>query len=79
MGEIAECRDRKRGYRDAPRGPGGYEHGLDQPAPHGLGVGIYRHTTVGDNPERLVAALREAASDPTSWSPQAASALHRTT
>jgi nicotinamide-nucleotide amidase len=28
----------------------------------GLGVGIYRHTTVGDNPERLVAALREAAS-----------------
>jgi nicotinamide-nucleotide amidase len=28
----------------------------------GLGVGIYRHTTVGDNPERLVAALRQAAS-----------------
>jgi nicotinamide-nucleotide amidase len=28
----------------------------------GLGVGIYRHTTVGDNPERIVAALREAAS-----------------
>jgi nicotinamide-nucleotide amidase len=27
----------------------------------GLGVGIYRHTTVGDNPERIVAALREAA------------------
>jgi nicotinamide-nucleotide amidase len=29
----------------------------------GLGVGVYRHTTVGDNPERLVAALRQAASD----------------
>src|SRR5918912_3761127 len=28
----------------------------------GLGVGIYRHTTVGDNPERIVSALREAAS-----------------
>ena len=28
----------------------------------GLGVDIYRHTTVGDNPERLVAALRQAAS-----------------
>src|SRR5688500_14936216 len=28
----------------------------------GLGVGIYRHTTVGDNPERIVAALRQAAS-----------------
>ncbi|HEX2741873.1 MAG TPA: CinA family nicotinamide mononucleotide deamidase-related protein, partial [Rubrobacter sp.] len=28
----------------------------------GLGVGIYRHTTVGDNPERIVDALREAAS-----------------
>ena len=28
----------------------------------GLGVGIYRHTTVGDNSERIVAALREAAS-----------------
>ncbi|HJQ28362.1 MAG TPA: competence/damage-inducible protein A, partial [Rubrobacter sp.] len=27
-----------------------------------LGVGIYRHTTVGDNPERIVVALREAAS-----------------
>ena len=27
-----------------------------------LGVGIYRHTTVGDNSERIVAALREAAS-----------------
>jgi nicotinamide-nucleotide amidase len=27
-----------------------------------LGVGIYRHTTVGDNPERIVTALREAAS-----------------
>jgi nicotinamide-nucleotide amidase len=27
-----------------------------------LGVGIYRHTTVGDNPERIVDALREAAS-----------------
>src|SRR5918999_3347424 len=26
-----------------------------------LGVGIYRHTTIGDNPERLVAALRQAA------------------
>ena len=25
-----------------------------------LGVGIYRHTTVGDNPERIVDALREA-------------------
>src|SRR5918999_488568 len=28
----------------------------------GLGVGIYRHTTVGDNSERIVAALRQAAS-----------------
>jgi competence/damage-inducible protein CinA-like protein len=28
----------------------------------GLGVGIYRHITVGDNSERIVAALREAAS-----------------
>ncbi len=27
-----------------------------------LGVGIYRHTTVGDNPERIVDALREASS-----------------
>jgi nicotinamide-nucleotide amidase len=27
-----------------------------------LGVGIYRHTTVGDNTERIVSALREAAS-----------------
>ena len=27
-----------------------------------LGVGIYRHTTVGDNQERIVSALREAAS-----------------
>ncbi|MDQ3864913.1 MAG: competence/damage-inducible protein A [Actinomycetota bacterium] len=27
-----------------------------------LGVGIYRHTTVGDNAERIVAALRDAAS-----------------
>jgi nicotinamide-nucleotide amidase len=27
-----------------------------------LGVGIYRHTTVGDNTERIVGALREAAS-----------------
>src|SRR3712207_8833962 len=26
-----------------------------------LGVGIYRHTTVGDNRARIVAALREAA------------------
>jgi nicotinamide-nucleotide amidase len=26
-----------------------------------LGVGIYRHTTVGDNRERIIAALREAA------------------
>src|SRR5919112_993099 len=28
----------------------------------GLAVGIYRHTTVGDNPERIVSALREPAS-----------------
>lgn len=28
----------------------------------GLGVSVYRHTTVGDNRERIVAALREAAS-----------------
>src|SRR5918994_3413460 len=28
----------------------------------GRGVVTYRHTTVGDNPERLVAALRQAAS-----------------
>src|ERR671916_90023 len=28
----------------------------------GLGVGIYRHTTVGDNSDRIVAALRQAAS-----------------
>jgi nicotinamide-nucleotide amidase len=27
-----------------------------------LGVSVYRHTTVGDNKERLVAALSEAAS-----------------
>jgi competence/damage-inducible protein CinA-like protein len=27
-----------------------------------LGVAIYRHTTVGDNPERIVEALREASS-----------------
>ena len=27
-----------------------------------LGVPIYRHTTVGDNPERIVDALREASS-----------------
>src|ERR671927_554474 len=27
-----------------------------------LGVGVYRHTTVGDNRERIVGALREAAS-----------------
>ncbi|MGH3146301.1 MAG: CinA family nicotinamide mononucleotide deamidase-related protein, partial [Rubrobacter sp.] len=27
-----------------------------------LGVGIYRHTTVGDNPDRIVEALREASS-----------------
>ena len=27
-----------------------------------LGVGIYRHTTVGDNKDRIVAAMREAAS-----------------
>jgi nicotinamide-nucleotide amidase len=27
-----------------------------------LGVGIYRHTTVGDNADRIVAALREASS-----------------
>jgi nicotinamide-nucleotide amidase len=27
-----------------------------------LGVGIYRHTTIGDNSERIVAALRDAAS-----------------
>src|SRR5918997_6893746 len=27
-----------------------------------LGVSIYRHTTVGDNKERIVAALREAVS-----------------
>src|SRR3989337_2242013 len=27
----------------------------------GLGVGIYRHTTVGDNSERIVAALPAAA------------------
>ena len=27
-----------------------------------LGVGIYRHTTVGDNSDRIVAALRQAAS-----------------
>src|ERR671912_2994213 len=27
-----------------------------------LGVGIYRHTTVGDNAERIVGALREASS-----------------
>ena len=27
-----------------------------------LGVPIYRHTTVGDNPERIVAALRDASS-----------------
>ena len=26
-----------------------------------LGVGIYRHTTVGDNPDRIVGALKEAA------------------
>jgi nicotinamide-nucleotide amidase len=28
-----------------------------------LGVGIYRHTTIGDNSERIVAALRQAASN----------------
>jgi nicotinamide-nucleotide amidase len=28
----------------------------------GLGVGIYSHTTVGDNSERIIAALRQAAS-----------------
>ncbi len=28
----------------------------------GLGVGIYRHTTVGDNTDRIVGALRDAAS-----------------
>jgi nicotinamide-nucleotide amidase len=28
----------------------------------GLGVGVYRHTTVGDNSQRIVAALRQAAS-----------------
>lgn len=28
----------------------------------GLGVGIYRHTTVGDNSERIVGALKDAAS-----------------
>src|SRR5215211_4993399 len=27
-----------------------------------MGVGIYRHTTIGDNAQRIVAALREAAS-----------------
>ncbi len=27
-----------------------------------LGVGVYRHTTVGDNSERIIGALREAAS-----------------
>src|SRR5215210_3131946 len=27
-----------------------------------LGVAIYRHTTVGDNPERIVEALRQASS-----------------
>ena len=27
-----------------------------------LGVGVYRHATVGDNPKRIVGALREAAS-----------------
>ena len=27
-----------------------------------LGVGVYRHTTVGDNRDRIIAALREAAS-----------------
>ncbi|WP_162924702.1 competence/damage-inducible protein A [Rubrobacter indicoceani] len=27
-----------------------------------LGVGIFRHTTVGDNPDRIVEAMREAAS-----------------
>jgi nicotinamide-nucleotide amidase len=27
-----------------------------------LGVGIYRHTTIGDNSERIIAALRDAAS-----------------
>src|ERR671915_775317 len=27
-----------------------------------LGVGVYRHTTVGDNRERIIGALREAAS-----------------
>ena len=26
-----------------------------------LGVGVYRHTTVGDNPERISEAMREAA------------------
>ncbi len=27
-----------------------------------LGVGVYRHTTIGDNRERIIGALREAAS-----------------
>jgi nicotinamide-nucleotide amidase len=27
-----------------------------------LGVGIYRHTTVGDNPDRIIGALRDASS-----------------
>src|SRR5918995_6422779 len=27
-----------------------------------LGVGVYRHTTVGDNSDRIVGALRDAAS-----------------
>ena len=32
-----------------------------------LGVGIYRHTTVGDNAERIVGSLREASPAPP-WS-----------
>jgi molybdopterin biosynthesis enzyme len=44
-----------------------------------LGIAVYRRTTVGDNHDRLLAALNAALAETTSSSPSAASARPWTT
>ena len=44
-----------------------------------LGVNVFWHTVVGDNPQRLREALDIACTGPTSFSPQAAWVLPMTT
>src|SRR4028119_1963033 len=52
---------RRRGARRLPPPPAAAPSPWTRHPRAGLGVGIYRHTTVGDNTDRIVGALRDAA------------------